>query len=158
MKQLFLFRHAKTEEVGLLGSDFKRNLKEKGREDAKKISQYLDQREAHPQLILCSTANRTMQTCEIYLDNVGFEGEVKYLEGLYHASASSILDTINEHIAAYDRVMVIGHNMGISQLADMLCNGGCEELPTAGVVVIRFDEVIEPYIGELKAYITPKNL
>jgi phosphohistidine phosphatase len=158
MIQLFLFRHAKTEEAGLLGLDFKRNLKERGKSDAKKISQYLDEHHKHPQLVLCSTANRTMQTCEIYLQTVDFQGEVVHLENLYHASSSGILDIIKEHQGSHERIMVIGHNMGISQLANMLCTSGCEELPTAGVAIIQFESDIEPYAGKLEAYITPKDI
>ena len=158
MKRLYVFRHAKTEEAGLFGSDFKRNLKERGQEDARKISRHLLENKHIPGIILCSTANRTMQTCEIFVKESGYKGELKHLENLYHASASGILDIIAEHAEDYDRIMVIGHNMGISQLANTLCKSGCEELPTSGVAIIDFRDIIEPYLGELKALITPKNI
>jgi phosphohistidine phosphatase len=158
MKQIILFRHAKTEERSLLGSDFKRDLKDKGKEDAKKVSKFFDSRLRHPEIVLCSTANRTSQTFEIFKKTTGYEGETLYMEELYHSSSSGILDIIQQHIPTHDRIMVVGHNMGISQLAGLLCKNGCEELPTSGIAVIEFLDKVEPYEGELKTFITPKTI
>ncbi len=158
MKQIILFRHSKTEERSLMGSDFKRDLKERGREDAKKVSLYLVDKERLPDLVLCSTANRTRQTCEIFTKTTGYDGELSYIEELYHASATGLLDIIQEHVAENERVMLVGHNMGISQLANLLCKDGCEELPTSGIAIIDFKNKIEPHHGDLKTFITPKTI
>ncbi len=158
MKQLFLFRHAKTEERSLTGTDFARNLMERGKDDAKKVSHYLQKQGNLPELVLYSSANRTTQTFDIFYGTTTFGGEVIKLEELYHASASTILDTIEKYSRDYKNMMVIGHNMGISQLANMLCKDGCEELPTAGIAIIEFKENIQSAKGTLKAFITPKTI
>jgi len=158
MKQIIFMRHAKTEERSLMGADFERNLKERGKEDAKKISLFLQKRAYLPEIILCSPANRTRQTCDLFLKTTHYKGEVKYLENLYHSEASGILEMIKEYSDEHQSIMMIGHNMGISQLANVLCKEGCEELPTAGIVVIEFDSTIELYTGVLKLYMTPKAI
>jgi phosphohistidine phosphatase len=158
MKQLIIFRHAKTEEKSSSGADFDRNLKEKGREDAKKMGLYFPQHFGQPELILCSTANRAMQTSAIYRESSQFKGKLLELPGLYHASASELLDIVLPYTQMYNHIMLIGHNMGISQLANMLSASGCEELPTAGIAVLDFENGIEPYKGQLKAFITPKTI
>jgi phosphohistidine phosphatase len=157
MKQLILFRHAKTEENSSSGEDFDRNLLDRGKEDAKKIGLFFKAHHDLPLLVLCSNANRTVQTFTIFGEVTDFETSPAYLQSLYHASPSQILDVISDHGEECSRIMVVGHNMGISQLADILCERGCEELPTAGMAIIEFKEKIELYKGKLKAFITPKN-
>lgn len=158
MKQLILFRHAKTEEASNSGKDFDRNLLDTGIHAAEKISEYFKLNETMPGIILCSKANRTMQTCEIFKNQAGYYGEIVYLNELYHASSSAILDIATERGKGHDIVMVIGHNMGISQLAALLCENSCEELPTAGMALINFKGEPEPYAGQLKSFLSPKAI
>lgn len=158
MKQLILFRHAKTEEKSDSGEDFDRNLLDRGQADAKKMAMFFKQQHDMPALVLCSSATRTVQTFNIFNEVTAFDGSALYLPSLYHASPGQILDVISEHNQDSGPVMVIGHNMGISQLAGILCERGCEELPTAGMAIIEFKEKIELYKGELKAFITPKHI
>jgi phosphohistidine phosphatase len=119
---------------------------------------YFPEHYEQPELILCSTANRTMQTSSIYSENSQFKGKLLELPELYHAPASDILDIVLPYTPKYTRIMVIGHNMGISQLANMLSGTGCEELPTAGIAILDFENDIEPYKGQLKAFLTPGTI
>lgn len=157
MKTLILLRHAKTEPQSLLKSDFNRNLIDKGKSDIVKVALKFTQFNIEPDLILCSSANRTNQTLELFKMATNVKAEVIITETLYHASASEILDVISKY-PQYSNILVIGHNFGISVLANTLSSNGSEEMPTSGMHILEFDHTIEPYKGNLIHSIRPKNL
>lgn len=156
MKRIYLLRHAKTEPIGLLNSDFSRNLIEKGWEDIEKVSQYFQNKYQNPDLIIHSNANRTTQTATQFSKNIGFKGPLKSNEDLFHATSSEILDIIQSEINHFNNIMIVGHNFGISHLALSLSSSGCEELSTCGMAIIDFNNNIELYQGVLVEYIKPK--
>jgi len=158
MKTLILLRHAKSEDPQMAETDFERHLKNKGKQDILQIAEKSIQSEFVPDLILCSTAVRTRETLEIYASLLITKPDIHFTDALYHASASEILDTINDHTEAADTIMVVGHNMGISNLASLLSAGTCPELPTSGMAIIKFEAAIEPGQGKLHRFFTPKTL
>ncbi len=157
MKTLILVRHAKTEPQSFFKPDFDRNLIDKGKSDIVKVALKLSQLNIKPDVILCSSANRTKQTLELLLKTLDVKTEVVETEKLYHASASEILDVLNNY-NQYSSIMVIGHNFGISILANLLSNTGAEEMPTSGIHILEFENTIEPYIGKLVHSVRPKHL
>jgi len=158
MSELILLRHAKAEEHSLMRPDFKRHLRERGREDSRNMAAHLRKLNIMPDMILCSTANRTRETLEIFINVLDYQGKVEYLESIYHASAPQLLDIVTPYVKNSSRLMLVGHNMGISNMADRLCKQGCQELPTCGIAIVGFSRQIEPYQCELKMYLTPKTI
>lgn len=158
MSELILLRHAKAEEHSLMRPDFKRHLRERGRDDSRNMAAYLRKLNIIPDMVLCSTANRTRETWEIFAEILDYNGKVEYLESIYHASAPQLYDVMAPYLKKSSRLMLVGHNMGISQLADRLCKEGCQELPTCGIAIVGYNGELEPYRSELKMYLTPKTI
>ncbi len=158
MKTLILLRHAKSELPALSQSDFERKLSDKGKIDIIKVSAAFNLLNLQPDVILCSSAIRTRETLSSFLKVTGLKSPVKYLEQLYHASASEILNVINDFAIEHDTILMVGHNFGISTLADRLSNKGAEQMSTSAIHVLKFDHQIEPYQGQLMHSLSHKTL
>lgn len=113
---LLLLRHAKSswDDPGL--ADHDRILNKRGREAATRMGRYLAEEGLVPDLIACSTARRTEETLARLCRAMGETPETRMVAALYHAAPNTIRSVIN---AAPDakRLMVIGHNPGLHDLA-----------------------------------------
>lgn len=157
MKTLILLRHAKTEPQSFFKPDFDRNLIDKGKSDIVKVALHVSQLDIEPDIILCSSSNRTKQTLELLNKTNSYTCEIVITDKLYHASASEILDFIGLY-SQYHNILLIGHNFGISVLANTLAENGADEMPTSAVHILQFNQSIEPYKGKLLHSIRPKQL
>ncbi len=156
MKHVILLRHAKSIPLTNDRDDYKRTLNEKGRTDAPKVSLAFSRLDIQPDIVLCSSAARTRETLELFLPLLNKGIKIIYEDNLYHAPASVILDIINQY-TAYNNIMVVGHNFGISQLADYLSETGAEEMNTCGLYVLKFQDEISIPNGRVLHYLSPKN-
>ena len=116
MKTLYILRHAKSDQGDGSVGDHERPLNGRGREAAPRMGAYLKSKGYAPQLILCSTARRTVETCALVQPALG-DVTVQCEQGLYLAEARSILERVRRVDEAIASVMVIGHNPGLEQLA-----------------------------------------
>lgn len=116
MRELILMRHAKAVRIHEAPSDEARGLTGRGRRDAEAAGAAMEDADLKPQLALVSTAQRTRETAEQGLRN--FALELRFEAALYHAAPEGIWDTFIASEA--DRVIVVGHNPGIGELASML--------------------------------------
>ena len=151
-KQLILLRHAKSVSQ-FTSSDFNRTLNEKGRKDAPEVAKAFKLLDILPDIILCSTAIRTKETLALF----NMDAPVQYLDDLYHASASEMFDIISEN-QNYQTIMVVGHNFGITNLANQLSTTGAEEMNTCGLYIMEFPESIELNKGKMLHYLSPKTI
>ena len=151
-QQLILLRHAKSVSQ-LTTSDFNRTLNEKGRKDAPEVAKAFKLLGIQPDIILCSTAIRTKETLALF----NMDAPVQYLDDLYHASASEMFDIISEN-QNYQTIMVVGHNFGITNLANQLSTNGAEEMNTCGLYIMEFPESIELNKGKMLHYLSPKTI
>jgi phosphohistidine phosphatase len=138
MKVLYLIRHAKSSwsDAGL--DDFDRPLNERGKRDAPFMAQVMRSRGDMPELLLSSTAKRAKQTAAAFYEVFSGEDPDLELEGrLYLASVGDLLRIINDVEDRYDKIAIIGHNPGISQLVSYLSQEELE-MPTTSVVRIDF--------------------
>ncbi len=119
MKTLYILRHAKSDQSDGSIGDHERPLNGRGREAAPDMGAYLKSKGYAPQLILCSTARRTVETCGLVQPALG-DVTVQFEQGLYLAEARSILERVRRVDEAIGSVMVIGHNPGLEQLANAL--------------------------------------
>ena len=83
MKRLFLLRHAKAQPADGSIEDFDRTLMLSGMQDAGAMARYLRKSDYQVDLILCSSAARTVQTAELVLHEL--ECEIEYRDNLYLA-------------------------------------------------------------------------
>lgn len=146
MRRLLLLRHAKSDWSQGVGGDHKRPLNARGREAARKIGAYLAQAEIVPDLIVCSTAERTRQTCELVTAAVKTAPKIRFEDELYLAEPEAIIGLVRNTPHQILTLMVIGHNPGIHQAASDLAGSGETEArerlaakyPTAALAVMDF--------------------
>ena len=173
MRRLMLLRHAKTENDAPSGRDQDRRLDNRGRRDAAEIGGWIGRHPPFPDLVLVSHAIRAHQTWEIaweaMKDRVP-EPQVEPIPELYGAGPSQLLQTIREASADPKRLMLVGHNPGMHELALALAGSGdaagrkrlADNLPTSGLAV--FDFAVDDWAdvafhrGRLMLFVTPKLL
>jgi phosphohistidine phosphatase len=164
MRRLALFRHAKAERQG--NDDHERALAPRGRLAAPAMGRWLAEAGFVPDLVLCSTARRTRETWA--LAEPAFPSgaiEVRLERRVYAASAPQLLALLQGADAAAERLLVVGHNPGLEELAALLAPGAtalAEGFPTAAVAVIELDagqwRRVGAGQGRLTAFSTPKSL
>ena len=154
MRRLMLLRHAKTEHDAPSGHDQDRRLDERGQLDAAAIGTWIARHPPLPDAVLVSTAVRARQTWEIARDAMKDtvreqlpQLRVELLDELYGAEPAQLLRIIRlAEVTDPARLMLIGHNPGMHELALMLAGSGDaaakksleENLPTAGLAVLDF--------------------
>ena len=174
MRRLMLLRHAKTENEAPSGRDQDRRLDKRGRGDAAEIGAWIGRHPPFPDSVLVSPAIRAHQTWEIAWDAMKDrvpEPQVELIPELYGAGPSQLLQTIREASAADpQRLMLVGHNPGMHELALALTGSGdaagrralADNLPTSGLAV--FDFAVDDWAdvafrrGRLLLFVTPKLL
>jgi phosphohistidine phosphatase len=175
MRRLMLLRHAKTENDAPSGRDQDRRLDKRGRHDAAEIGGWIGRHPPFfPDLVLVSHAIRAHQTWEIAweaMKELAPEPQVEILPELYGADPSHLLQIIR---AASEvdpqRLMLVGHNPGMHELALALAGSGdnagrkalADNLPTSGLAV--FDFAVDDWgdvafrRGRLVLFVSPKLL
>ncbi|MEY4761673.1 MAG: hypothetical protein RLZZ200_1529 [Pseudomonadota bacterium] len=133
LQRLVLLRHGEALPAPRGGRDFDRPLSDRGileaREAARAIAATLDR----PDLIIASRARRTTQTAEA-VAGTAFPGAPVLLEStLYLATSDDLLEFVQALGGEFARVLVVGHNPGISEACARLAGDGRSlSLPTAG--------------------------
>lgn len=134
MLRLHLVRHGKTERTSKSGTDFDRQLIEKGIKQSRAVGKHLQV--GHDVQVFCSSAARTRQTLEEIRSQADLP-EAKYLKELYLCSTQDYLDLIWK-IDGDSELLFIGHNFGISDLVSYLTDERTE-MRTGEYIVIEFD-------------------
>jgi phosphohistidine phosphatase len=128
MRRLMLLRHAKTENDAPSGRDQDRRLDDRGRKDAAEIGGWIARHPPVPDSVLVSPAIRAHQTWEIAwaaMKDLAPPARVELLPELYGADPSQLLQTIRAASATdAQRLMVVGHNPGMHELALALAGSG----------------------------------
>ena len=174
MRRLLLLRHAKTENDAPSGRDQDRRLDDRGRKDAAEIGGFIATHPPFPDCVLVSPAVRAHQTWELawaaMKDRVP-PPHVELASDLYGADPAQLLHSIRE-VSAVDpqRLMVVGHNPGMHELALALTDGGdaagrralADNLPTSGLAIFDFatDDWSDVAFrrGRLMLFVSPKLL
>ena len=140
MKRLTLLRHAKSSWEDTRLADHDRPLSRRGERDAPKMGARLSARKARPSLILSSSATRAFITARYVAEALGYPLEFLQTERrLYLAPPADILELVKSQEDNFSDLLVVGHNPGLTDLANgLLPDLGLENLPTAGVVAIEF--------------------
>ena len=123
-KTLYLIRHGKAEEHSFLKRDYERDLVSKGIERGKIVANKIKaQLQASNLLVISSSANRALQTAEVFCEQLGFpQNDIQQTKKIYEAHYLDILEVINQVGNEIDTLLVFGHNPGLSYLTDYLCN------------------------------------
>nr|WP_313776479.1 histidine phosphatase family protein [Mycobacterium sp.] len=141
MRTLLLLRHAKSDYPGGV-ADHDRPLATRGIREAALAGDWL--RSAAPAIdaVLCSTATRTRQT----LERTGIDAPVRFVDRIYDATPSIVLDEINTVDDDVRTLLVIGHEPVMSGLALGLADDSSDadvvaeigaKFPTAAVALLQ---------------------
>jgi phosphohistidine phosphatase len=174
MKAIYLLRHAKSDWGDAAIADHDRPLNERGRDAAPRMGAHMRAHRYKPDLVLCSTARRTVETFGLIKGDLGRDVTVEFEEGLYLAESRQLMRRLRSLDDAVKAVMFIGHNPGIAQFANELCGSpkdAAEEkvhrqmrdkFSTCALAVIQSPAKVWRDVraggGTLKDFMRPKDL
>lgn len=138
MKSLLLLRHGKSSWKDTNLNDHDRPLKERGKNDAKRMGQLLTSIGLIPNLICCSSAKRAQDTVKYLLEFLLFDGEILFFRTLYHGYIDDYIDVLNGLSNGHDCVMIVGHNPGLEEFISNLTEID-EWLPTGALAQLELD-------------------
>jgi phosphohistidine phosphatase len=134
-KELVLLRHAKAIPEHA-GGDFLRPLAPKGIHQAQAVAASFRAAGWQPGITYASAATRTLQTAQILEANLG-PCNIIIDENLYLATPEQIIRVIAAAPPRIHRVLLVGHNPGISAAGSLLLHDQhLEMLATAGWVTL----------------------
>lgn len=140
MKRLYLIRHAKSSWSNPDVGDFDRSLNDRGKRDAPEMGRRLKESKVEPELILSSPAKRARKTAKIVAKEINFpKKHIMTDESIYLAGVSTLLEVIRHIDDALHQVILVGHNPGLTDLADYLTNCQIDNIPTCGIFCMDFD-------------------
>jgi phosphohistidine phosphatase len=171
--RLLLLRHAKSD-WSKEADDHDRPLSARGRKAAPEIAAYMRGRNYLPEVVLCSTAQRTRETLELLLPSWSRKPTILFERGLYLADWPALLANLKKAPAHASPLLLIGHNPGLEQLAIALAlqPGNLPErtrlqrlsrkYPTGALAVLDFEIAswrnLKAGLGQLVDFIRPKDL
>jgi phosphohistidine phosphatase len=170
MRRLILLRHAKSDWSGIGLKDKDRGLASRGRDSAPRVGAYMAHHALVPDLALVSTATRARDTWSLLVEAFGKPPRVVYEERLYETGPRAIFDVIKSIAREIHVLLVVGHNPGLRDLAELLIASGdidarqrlLEKFPTAGLAVIDFPvddwAKLHPKSGRLDRFVAPRQL
>lgn len=169
MKSLTLLRHAKSGWDDPSSRDFDRPLNPRGRRAARAVGAEMKAQGLGFDLVLASPARRVVETIEEVAATYGAL-DPGYDQRLYLASAATLLDIVRAAPDGAGRLLLIGHNPGLEELALRLTGGEGDTLrrqieikyPTATVAEIELPAEHWPEArdgsGRIVRFIRPRDL
>lgn len=162
MLELLVLRHAKSSWADPGQADHDRPLNGRGKADAPRMGELLAARDLVPDVIISSTAKRARQTAKRVAEASGYDGLPVLTDRLYHADVEDCIAVLQGLAGDAARVMLVGHNPGLSELVEALCEAG-EHLPTAALAhialsIAAWSELDEHTPGRLLSLWRPREL
>jgi phosphohistidine phosphatase len=163
VKRLTLFRHAKSSWNDPELPDNERPLTSRGERDAPAMANRLAARGDRPDVILTSHAVRAAATARAIATTLRCpDGTVRVDRRIYLAPEDRLLAVLRAQDDGNAHVLVVGHNPGLTELANrLLPTFGVDNVPTAGIVAIAVDAdrwaSLAPEVCRLLFYDYPKS-
>jgi phosphohistidine phosphatase len=115
-KKLYLLRHAEAELFAASDQDFDRKLSSTGQNNMLQVGS-IYRNTLSVDAVFCSAATRTRETWKLLnLD----KGTCSFHTELYGASSDELIQFIHGIPNVFSRILLIGHNPGLSDLASYL--------------------------------------
>jgi phosphohistidine phosphatase len=138
VREIVLVRHAHAhgEEPGL--EDFERRLDKRGRREAAEMAERARELGLEPDHLVSSPADRAIGTAREFAKALGFPlPRIRHDDRVYLASPATLVTVLRSAPHAAKRVMLVGHNPGLSELAEWLTGEDVGSLPTAAIYAVR---------------------
>lgn len=169
MKMLGLLRHGKSSWDDPALRDFDRPLKRRGNEASKSMGEELRRRGLRFDLVVASPATRVVETLHHLEEGFGEPLEPRFQENVYAASAQGLLSIVVATADSIDRLLLVGHNPGLQDLAstlasdeDPLVPSVTAHFPTAAFVLIELPvkswTQVGPRTGRIVDFLRPREL
>ncbi len=140
MKRLTLVRHAKSSWDDPDLGDFDRPLNKRGTRDAADMGERLAARGNPPERIVTSPARRAWSTAKKLAKRLGYAKEKIVTEiAIYEASPETLLALVQKLNDRDRHVLLVGHNPGLTDLANRLCDFGVSNMPTGATLCLDFE-------------------
>lgn len=140
MLRLILLRHGKSSWDDPRLDDFDRPLSPRGLHNVPEMGRRLARRGQLPERIVSSTAVRALSTARAVAREIGYreDGIVESPE-LYLADPRAILAIVRQCPASVRTLMVVGHNPGLTEFANLIEEVRLDNMPTASVLCAESD-------------------
>jgi phosphohistidine phosphatase len=164
--RLILTRHAKSSWDDPLADDHARVLNARGIRAAGAIGRWMAVKKYLPDLVLCSTAERTRETWGLIADASAHVAEARFDKGFYLASPDAMLNALRD-VTGVQTVMIVAHNPGIGLAAAGLASAPplhpqSDRYPSGATMVLDFDvsdwKDITWGSGVVVDFVVPKEL
>jgi len=158
---LILMRHAKSSWEFPALDDHARPLNDRGRRSAAVLGDWLRSRGHVPDQVLCSSATRTRET----FAGLKLAVPVVFTDVLYAAGSVEMLEVLRRATAR--RILMLGHNPGIAELASDLVgtpppHQRFEDYPTGATLVAEFQisdwDEVDWEAGKAVDFVVPRDL
>jgi len=162
MKEICLVRHAKSSWKYPKLDDFERPLNKRGRKNAPFMGKIVRRLGFSPDLIISSPASRAAMTARLLAFEIDYPLEgIQYLAQVYNAVEMDLIDIIRRMDDRLTKVMLIGHNPSLTNLANTISDCSISNIPTSGVFCIAFNMTswsgINKEPGKLNYFEFPKK-
>ena len=162
MKQLLVIRHAKSDWDDPKLADFQRPLNKRGHKNAPEMAIRLLKKKLIPEQIISSPARRAITTAEYFAEELGKKkSAIVQKQEIYESSSAGLLQVVNDLDNRYHFTALFGHNPGVTNLINNLCDADIFNIPTCGIALIEFPfddwRLVSKGTGELKLYDYPKK-
>ena len=153
-------RHAKSDWSDGSLRDFDRPLNTRGSKAAPLMGKEIKRLGFTPELIISSPALRAKMTAEAVAEKCEYKRDIIWNDSFYFGYTSEIINAVKSVDDAVKSVMIFGHNLTWSTVAEIL-SGEYISMKTADVVVLEFDGKWKK-VGEGKCklvkYLSPKSI
>lgn len=168
MRKLTLLRHAKSGWDVPVSRDFARPLNARGRKAARAMGREMRRLGLGFDQVLASPATRVVETLTELAQGYGHAVDTSFEDAIYLAPVETLLALVRAADDADARLLLVGHNPGMEQLALLLSGTGAlrDEIavkyPTGALAEIGFDVAhwreVAPGEGKLARFIRPREL
>jgi phosphohistidine phosphatase len=165
---IHLLRHAKSSRDDPALTDHERPLAPRGVRTAGTIAEHFRRAGLEPDLVLCSSAVRAVETLEGVRGALPPSTPMEIDDSLYRADARDLLERIRRLPEGVDSLLLVGHNPAIEELAVGLAGAGDDEAlarmrrkyPTGALATLVVDgdwPGLDWKGGRLEAFWRPRN-
>jgi phosphohistidine phosphatase len=159
--ELYIMRHAIAVDRGTAGyaDDAKRPLTPEGKKKMREITAGLVRVGFDPDWIVTSPLVRAAETAEIVADGLGVRVPRDFCDALRPGGSPEALLAFLAKQSGRHRVLVVGHEPDLSELAARLVGAGRNAhlgFKKGGCCLITFDEFLPRSAGQLVWWLTPR--
>jgi len=139
MKEIYFLRHANAPDT-LRVEDVNRPIGVKGKIEASRVAAYAKDHLQAPDVCYVSHAKRAQQTAGYFKEAWGINKDNFLLTSeLYDFNGDKVRSFIYNLPEEWSRVLLVGHNFGITEVVNYFGDKSVNALPTSGLVHITFE-------------------